>query len=140
VVNAVPDAAVSLETSGTALTTVGDSQRAVLLRGLWVAGTPAPAPALVAGRWFTTDELIEGAALLVVGARTATALAGTDARAAIGRAVVLGPVTFEVIGVVDEGPGTRSLSAAAPLGSAVRALVPVVPPRPRVIHLDMARA
>jgi putative ABC transport system permease protein len=59
---------------------------------------------------------------------------------ALGRSVVLGSQTFQIIGVVDDVPGTRSLSATAPLSSAERALVELVPPRPRVIHLDMVRA
>jgi putative ABC transport system permease protein len=140
VINAVPDATVSLETTGTALTTHEGKPRAVLLRGLWAAGTLPPAPALTAGRWFTAAELVEGAAVLVVGARTAAALLDAQGQDALGRSVVLGPQVFQIIGVVEDGPGTRSLSATAPLASAERALVELIPPRPRVIHLDMVRA
>lgn len=137
---AVPDATVSLETSGTSLTTHEGTPRAVLLRGVWVTGAPRPAPPLVAGRWFTADDLARGATVAVIGARTATALTGAEGRGAIGRRVVLGNVAFEVIGVVEDPPGTRSLSAVAPLASAERALVAVTPPRPRVIHVDVVRA
>lgn len=141
VVNAVPDATVTLETSGTSLATHRDTPRAVLLRGLWVAGTaPSPPPALVAGRWFTADDLIEGAPVTVVSARTSASLTGATGQDALGRRVVLGALSFKVIGVVDDRPGTRSMSAAAPLASAERALVATTPPRPRVIHVDVTRA
>jgi putative ABC transport system permease protein len=140
VVNAVPDATVTLETSGTSLTTHMNTQRAVLLRGLWVAGTAPPPPTLVAGRWFSADDLIEGAPVTVVSARTSASLVGAAGQDALGRQVVLGALSFEIIGVADDGPGTRSMSASAPLASAERALVPTTPPRPRFIHVDVTRA
>jgi putative ABC transport system permease protein len=102
---------VSLHTSaGVELRLPGDTARS----GVLVHGTLADAGrtgdlVLVAGRFFSNDEVAAAERVVVLDARLATRLAPV-ARAALERSVLLGGAQFRVIGVV--APGERGPAAA----------------------------
>lgn len=154
VARAIPTADVRLELTGTALTgcpranvaTASPSScapspgtpaspRAVRLQGLWLAGAVTPPP-LVAGRWFTREELRNAAPVLVVSEKTAVAL-GAPAGDGPGHTVTVGGVTWRLIGLTQDVPGDRSLSAVAPIGAVNAALVPVPQPRAPSVHVTV---
>ena len=125
---AIPGTDVRLEVTGTALTgcadggtclelpaSPGQAFHAVRLQGLWAAGKGS-VPAVVTGRWFTTDELRTAARVAIITPRVATALL-PEAGAArpIGQLITLGRASFRVIGLVADPPG-RELVATVPLG------------------------
>ncbi len=140
VANAVPDATVTLEVTGTALTDVNGTRRAVTLSAVRTTGRePARAP-LVVGRWPTRHELETGLPVAVVSAGTAAALTGGAATDALGRTMMLGGRPFRIVGVQDGVPGARDLSAVVALDPGEAALVPPTTPRARTVHVDVPRA
>lgn len=145
----LPDADVRLEVTGTALTGCRDGApcleapgspdaalRAVRVSGLWLAGTPSP-PALLAGRWFTADELRTGARVAVVSHATATALLPPTTTSPVGGVIALGRASYRIIGLVADAPGGRDLSASVPLDTVDDALVPVPQPRARTLTVTV---
>lgn len=112
-------------TAGLEMRLPGDTARS----GVLAQGTLADADRvgdleIVAGRFFTDDEVAAAAQVVVLDARLAARLAAAPA-AAVGRRVLLGSAEFQVIGVLaqrERGPaaaylpistmGTTSLSAA----------------------------
>lgn len=154
VARAVPDATVTLETTGTAVALRDGTPRAVRLVGQWTT-TAAPSasddpsgdragsarPALLAGRWVTDDEMRAGRPVAVVSeAVVRTLLDDTPPEQAPGHYLRLGAQDFTIVGVLGGDIERRAASAVAPLQPVEAALVPVVLPRARVLHLDLTRA
>ena len=158
VARAMPDADVRLELTGTALTgcpdavatttaaaqpadsscggtaaRTGATRRAMRLQGLWPA-RQAARPDVVAGRWFTDDEMRGAARIVVVSRRTAEALGPVGTRGP-GQVAVIGGQAHRIIGIVEDIPGDRGLSAIAPLAAVESVLVPV--PQPRTPSLQV---
>lgn len=140
VADAVPDAAVTLEVSGTALADLDGTRRAVAVRGVWATGREASAGPLEAGRWPTRRELDAGLDVAVVCDRTARTLTGHAATGALGHVVVLGGRPFRIVGVEAGPPDGRSLSATVALGPGEAAMAPSISPRTRTVHVDVPRA
>jgi putative ABC transport system permease protein len=160
VARVVPDADVRLELTGTALTGCPDAttttaattqpdgspcaghdarkgatRRAMRLQGLWLA-RQAARPAVVAGRWFTDDEVRGAAPVVVVSERTAEALGPPGARGP-GHTAVIGGQAYLIIGLVKDIPGDRGLSGVAPLAAVEPALVPVPQPRTPALQVTV---
>ena len=103
------------------------------LQGLWPA-RQAARPDVVAGRWFTDDEMRGAARIVVVSRRTAEALGPVGTRGP-GQVAVIGGQAHRIIGIVEDIPGDRGLSAIAPLAAVESVLVPV--PQPRTPSLQV---
>ena len=103
------------------------------LQGLWPA-RQAARPDVVAGRWFTDEEMRGAARIVVVSRRTAEALGPVGTRGP-GQVAVIGGQAHRIIGIVEDIPGDRGLSAIAPLAAVESVLVPV--PQPRTPSLQV---
>ncbi|BCS32834.1 multidrug ABC transporter substrate-binding protein [Luteitalea sp. TBR-22] len=138
VATVLPGTEVRLEETGTALTGCSSpgcaaapgapAPHAVRMLGLWQAGRQA-APPLMAGRWFTEDELRTGARVAVTTPHTVRIVAGQEP--AIGQLLTLGRASYRVVGLVADRPGKPELTVTVPLDTAADALVPVPQPRAR---------
>ncbi len=148
---AFPGTDVRLEVTGTALTgcpaggtclelpsTPGQNLHAVRLHGLWSAGTTT-APNVVAGRWFTAEELRTGARVAVITPTTSSAIIAEPRRASpVGEVITLGRASYRVVGLGADPPGGRELTAIVPLATAEDALVAVPQPRARTLSVTVS--
>ncbi len=150
VATAIPDADVRLEVTGTALAGCQEGQsclelpaapdpavRAVRLLGVWATGRTV-APAMLQGRWFTEEEIRSAAHVAVVTKQTGDALVTPSSGAApIGQSLTLGGASYDIVGVVADGPGARDLMATVPLEAIDAALVAVPQPRARTLSVTV---
>lgn len=126
---------VSLRSAGAALLggMLGDSMRGaqVITQS---AGAPTVEPReLAAGRWFSTDETVRGASVVIVSPALAAARTGSlDPATAIGQTIRLQTTATEIIGVTST-PATPELIAWVPEPLYPRVVLPTLATVPPVI-------
>ncbi len=104
------------------------------------ATTPAAASLirkpLLAGRFFSDDEVRDSSRVAVISQGLAEALyASSPAASLVGRQVTLESTRFEIIGVAENDPRATTLAAVVPATTASIALTPSVSPRTANIYV-----
>jgi putative ABC transport system permease protein len=136
------DGVVTMLVSGQALaTTRADTTPRIAQVLGTLAGVVSELPApIVAGRFFTDDEVRREAPVVVISAQLAAQVAPRrEPRALVGDTILFQDVPREVIGVLAASADSRESVAFMPVGSARTALPPALVGRPTTIVIKARR-
>lgn len=118
--NLAPDVASVSPTVSTSSTAAADQKSTTIqsVIGTYPSYFKASNSPVSAGTYFTNQDVLDNAKIVVLGSAIAEDLFGT-ANAAVGKTVMIGATNFSVVGILKDqgttGPGNSSSTAVAPL-------------------------